>query len=312
MEERRSFHFKGEGTDLFVVILKNIFFTLITLGIYFPFAKTNLRKFFWNNLELKGEKFQYIGTGMEILKGYLIAGAVLFGYQVVFAIVTSILPEASIFVVLTGAIALLFIVPTLIFGSHRYLLTRTQYRGIKFGVNPEGKKQITKEFFKAVILSPLTLGIYNIAFFFIIRKVLLNHSYYGNEKITYDGDTSEFFWKNFLGAILSYITMGIYFPWLMAWNIKYHSQHTVFQGNRFNIDVTGQDLLILYLKNILFFALSLGLATPWIATLNMTFYVERLSLEGDIEFDRITKSPYEKGGELSDGFSDVLEVDIGL
>ena len=54
-----EFSFEGKSGDLILIILKNILLTLLTFGIYFPYAKTNTRKYFWNHLKFDGQYFDY-------------------------------------------------------------------------------------------------------------------------------------------------------------------------------------------------------------------------------------------------------------
>ena len=54
-DEFQYFSFRGKGLELFAIFLKNILLILLTLGFYFPYAKTNLRKYFWQNTYLNNE-----------------------------------------------------------------------------------------------------------------------------------------------------------------------------------------------------------------------------------------------------------------
>lgn len=65
------FRFHGTGGELFVLILKNLFFTVCTLGIYAAWAKAARRQFIWNNTEISGQRLSFTGTGLELFKGYL-------------------------------------------------------------------------------------------------------------------------------------------------------------------------------------------------------------------------------------------------
>src|SRR5580765_4496356 len=74
--------YRGTGGELFFIVIKNVFLTLITLGIYTPWARTAKRNFLWRQLEIGGQRLEYTGTGKELFIGYLkVLGAyiVLFG-----------------------------------------------------------------------------------------------------------------------------------------------------------------------------------------------------------------------------------------
>src|SRR5262249_40133708 len=63
--------YRGTGGDLFFIVIKNVFLTLITLGIYTPWAKTAKRAFLWRQVEIGGQRLEYTGTGKELFFGYL-------------------------------------------------------------------------------------------------------------------------------------------------------------------------------------------------------------------------------------------------
>src|SRR6185503_12042874 len=70
-EEPLPFSFHGSGGDLFGIHFVNLFLTLITLGVYFFWAKVKVRKYLWGQVEVAGDRFSYHGTPQEILLGWL-------------------------------------------------------------------------------------------------------------------------------------------------------------------------------------------------------------------------------------------------
>jgi uncharacterized membrane protein YjgN (DUF898 family) len=63
--------FRGNGGELFKILLINFFLTVFTLGLYYPWAKANYLKFLYNNSEFKNSRFQFSGTGKEMFKGFV-------------------------------------------------------------------------------------------------------------------------------------------------------------------------------------------------------------------------------------------------
>ena len=62
---RYRFEFEGTGGSFFLIFLKNILLTLLTLGVYLAWGKTERRKYVWNNMTFHQQHFRYTGTGME-------------------------------------------------------------------------------------------------------------------------------------------------------------------------------------------------------------------------------------------------------
>jgi len=131
--------FHGDGGSLFVIHLKNLLLTIITLGIYSFWAKTEVRKYLYGQVSLAGDRFQYHGTGGELLKGWAKA----FGIYIVIAVGSQIVSGTisvgigaslaavvGLFVLMSGIV--FFLVPLALLGTRRYRLSRSSWRGIRF------------------------------------------------------------------------------------------------------------------------------------------------------------------------------------
>ncbi|WP_125179568.1 DUF898 family protein, partial [Leptospira ellisii] len=70
-ETENRFAVDAKGEELFLIYLKNIFFTIITIGIYYFWAKVNTQKFLFRHVSFRGQRFDYHGTGKENFIGFL-------------------------------------------------------------------------------------------------------------------------------------------------------------------------------------------------------------------------------------------------
>ena len=157
-QHRFSFH--GTGGAFFAIVLKNMVLTILTLGIYAPWAKTARRQFLWQNTEVAGHRLRYHGTGRELLIGYI---KVALGYALFLGVPLALSKLVSQTVGTIAQFALLLVimplVPFAIWGSRRYLLSRTSWRGIRLHLEgPAGP--YVKVFFVGYLLTVVTLGIY--------------------------------------------------------------------------------------------------------------------------------------------------------
>ncbi len=83
------FRFKGKVRPLFGILLKNVFFSIITLGFYIPWAMVNMQRYIIENSCYGSECFQFTGNGKDYFKMFLkvallylpTAGLYLFWYQ---------------------------------------------------------------------------------------------------------------------------------------------------------------------------------------------------------------------------------------
>jgi uncharacterized membrane protein YjgN (DUF898 family) len=86
---RISFH--GNGLTLLGVYLVNLLLTLVTLGVYYFWARTRIRHYMLSQTEFESDRFAWHGTGKELFIGFLklvvlflIVAIILTGIQLVF------------------------------------------------------------------------------------------------------------------------------------------------------------------------------------------------------------------------------------
>jgi uncharacterized membrane protein YjgN (DUF898 family) len=72
-----TLEFRGSAHEYFRIWIVNLCLTLLTLGLFSPWAKVRKKRYYYSHTILDGTPFQYLGQPIPILKGRLIA-AVLF------------------------------------------------------------------------------------------------------------------------------------------------------------------------------------------------------------------------------------------
>jgi len=121
----RHFLFQGSGKGYFVVWLVNILLTLITLGLYLPWALVRARRYFYQNTELNGKHFSYHATGRSIFVGWLCM-LVLYAIFIINIVYQNVGLQLCMF-----ALFLLFL-PWLITQGLRYQMLMTEINGVRF------------------------------------------------------------------------------------------------------------------------------------------------------------------------------------
>ena len=130
----------GRRGRLFGLALCTGLMTVLTLGMYRFWMKTRLRRFYWSAIRPGGQPLEYVGEGLEKLLGFLIAVVFLAFYIGVVNLILMFL-SFSLFQGNVAAYVLSFlgIIPILFFAqcrARRYILARTRWRGIRFGLEP--------------------------------------------------------------------------------------------------------------------------------------------------------------------------------
>lgn len=121
----KALSFEGSGMEYFKIWIVNVLLTIVTLGLYYPWAKVRNNRYFYANSTLEGRNFEYHATGKQLFIGYLIAMALFIAYVVI----QQVSPAGS------GIVALLFILalPWIIWRSMKFSMRMTSFSNVRFG-----------------------------------------------------------------------------------------------------------------------------------------------------------------------------------
>ncbi len=122
---REHLRFHGQGSEYFRIWIVNLFLTLITLGIYSAWAKVRKARWFAQNTELAGDRFDYHGEPWRVLLGRVVA--------IVLLAVWSFAFEFSAVVGLIVLAVFCVVGPLLFASAQRFRLANTSWRGLRFG-----------------------------------------------------------------------------------------------------------------------------------------------------------------------------------
>lgn len=120
----KALSFSGTGGEYFKIWIVNILLVIITLGLYYPWAKVRNNRYFYANSVLEGRNFEYHATGKQLFVGYLIAMSLF----IVFVIIQNISPIGS------GVVLLIFFlaIPWIIWRSLKFNLRMSSFSNVRF------------------------------------------------------------------------------------------------------------------------------------------------------------------------------------
>jgi len=299
-----SFH--GDGSTYFGIVALNVVLTLVTLGLYYPWAKAAYRQYIWNETEFKGSRFVFNGTGREMFKGFIIA----------FGVLASIYIGASFgnpLVMLFIYPAILLIMPFAVYGAWRYRVTRTSWRGIFFAF--DGKLgEFLKMYAVQILLTVVTLGIYSPWMKVNIQKYLFSHTRIGHLRLDFHGDGGDLFGINFLGYFLMYITLGLYIPIWIKKRFEFTVNNMTIQDEdkirRFKTNLTNGEAWSVLMTNGLLLLVTLGLAYPWTFVRKTQMYFNSMEIPHEFDYDNLAQSDGDFRDATADEMVDIF--DIGL
>ena len=121
--------FNGSGSEYFKIWIVNILLTIVTLGLYRPWAKVRTLRYFYGNTELDNSNFEYHATGKQLFVSFIIAVALL----LVYLVISQLNPILGLIL----PIALLIALPWIIWRSMKFNLSMSSHRNVRFGFNGE-------------------------------------------------------------------------------------------------------------------------------------------------------------------------------
>lgn len=213
-----SVDFVGRRGALFWLALKTGFFTILTIGFYRFWMKTRLRRWYWSAIRPGGHPMEYVGDPIEKLLGFLIAVVILTFY---IGIVNLLLMFVSFSVFNTSWLGYLASFAGLIpiwfyarYRARRYVLARTRWRGVRFGLEKGAWGYAGRAIFYW-FLTIITLGLLWPRMTFLLEKYRTDRTYFGSAKLVQGGRWQMLYratWP-FLVAVLASLSAAAWLFW---------------------------------------------------------------------------------------------------
>ena len=182
--------FVGKRGALFWLALKTGFLSILTLGMYRFWMKTRLRRWYWSAIRPGGQPLEYVGDPIEKLLGFFIAVVILAFY---IGIVNLLLMFVSFSLFQGNGIAYLVsfigVIPIWFYARYRarrYVLGRTRWHGVRFGLEPGAWGYAARALVHwAVTIA--TLGVLWPRMTFLLEKYRIDRTFFGSAKLHQGG-----------------------------------------------------------------------------------------------------------------------------
>ncbi len=303
--------YRGTGEGLFGLVLQNFILRVLTLNIYYPWAKTEFRKHVWANTFFLDQALVYRGLGIEIFKGFCKVILIYLAYVFSNFFLTFLLGKVgSIILSIAGFALFLFLIPRIVLGAYRYRLTRTTWRGVRFSLK-RIEKDFTWMFVRGALLTLVSFGFYAPVFYHLIYKMKIEATSFGDLHFRYTGDVGEEYLIYVKGVLLSILTLGIYSFWFAAELMRYRVSHTKVGGAVLSRDVTGMDFVKMGFLGGLALVFTIGIAFPWVFAYRTRLLLGKTVATGTIDFENVVQSAVavNASGEAA---SDFFDLDNGF
>ncbi len=337
--EAASIHrveFTATAGEYFRIWIVNLALTIVTLGIYSPWAKVRRKRYFYSHTAIDGDSFDYRGNPIAILKGRLIALAMV-GTMWAMNHFSPIL----VFVTLFAAI---FIVPWLIVRSFAFNAHNSAFRNIRFHFRGTYGRAL-KLFVGYGLLTIVTLGL---GWFWLKTRmtefIVRSHQYgttsfdipdlkksyfriYGhmiglglllglmvaalNAGLMSGGITPNFAFQLVLTAVI-YVGYLFIFAYVRAGIFNATWNQATLGDLRFVSGVRPWPLFVIYLTNVVAILVTLGLATPWAMVRAMRYRADNLVIHAESGLKEFFAAESASVGAAGEEVGEMLDFDFSL
>lgn len=331
--------FNGSAAEYFRIWIVNLFFTLITLGVYSAWAKVRKKKYFYGSTRLDGDAFDYFANPKSILKGRLAAVFILITYL----FTTELYPSTRF--AFWGVALLVF--PFLIVRALAFNARNSAFRGLRFDFSAT-TDDAAKVYLGRLAVVVLTLGLAFPWFMARQKAFVVSHHAFGATRFECELSGRRFFGIYFIAALILSATaalVGLFVSiatsqialfeslgWL-AWMLPFIALYAAYavaygyvqarttnllwansvgRGVRFESTLRAGKLIRLYIGNIVGVACTAGLLIPWAVVRTLRYRLENFTAIVDDDEVAQANPALAPVGATGQELGDMFNVDFGL
>jgi uncharacterized membrane protein YjgN (DUF898 family) len=311
---KKLLQFEGDHSTLVGLRILNNVLTVLSLGLYYPWARASILGYMYGETEYMGTHFVFHGTGKEMFKGFLKAIAILLGLYIFLVICIFTKSTLILFLgILTFYIGAILLVPLVIHGATRYRMSRTSWRGIHFGYRGN-LKEFVKLYLLNAFLTIITLGFYGSWFRVKVREYVYRHIRFGNVEFRFTGTGEALFLIRLKGIILSVLTLGIYVFWYFKElaDFEFRNIQVIQNGRQINLRTTFTPgkIFEMIVLNYLIILFTLGLGTGVAINRFMRASFDNIEFDGEIDPDALVQTEEEYKDATGEDLAGLLDISI--
>lgn len=332
--------FAGTAGEYFRIWIVNLFFSLVTLGIYSAWAKVRKKKYFYGSTRLDGDGFDYFGRPKAILKGRIVA----FVAFVIYAFAGQLYPNSRYAFWALAVLAM----PWLVVRALTFNARNSAYRGVRFHFNGT-TKQAAGVYIGTLALAVLTSGLAYPLFAKRQKAFVASSHAFGLSRFDCTLSTGSFFgvyfragliaivlfipvitlvgfemrrltelpeslsWLSWvLPVIATYASYAVSYAYLQARtsNLLWNGTHG--PGFRFSSSLTASKLLWIYAGNIVAVACTAGLLIPWAVIRTLKYRLDNLAVTVEDGVVHEANPAFARVGATGQELGDFFNLDLGL
>lgn len=340
--------FTGRGGDYFRIWIVNLLLTIVTLGIYSPWAKVRRLHYFYRHTELAGSTFDFHGSPIRILIGRAVA-------LVMFGLYNYAVRLQSVWTIVTVA-ALMLVMPWLLRNSLRFRLYNTSWRGTRFHFRGSlGGAYCV--FLLYGILTLITLGLAAPFAHQRLKAYQHGNSWFGRTPFSFQAGVGSFYVAYLLAllGILAFVALvfligiggslsalfsgqksagqlspqAIFTTLAILWGASilvglsvgsiFHAvitnliwNNTRLGEHRIDCVMSPWGLMWVYASNFVLVVVTLGFFTPWAMVRLVRFQIESLQFQRASDLQEFVDAEPETVGAVGEEAASIFDFDIAL
>lgn len=337
-EDERPLLVFEESDGLTGIVVGNALLTLLTLGIYRFWARTNVRRYLWSRVRMDGDGFEYTGTGGELFVGFLI---VMFAVLLPYGVITQLLAQwalpsepATVAVNAASTLVIFWLVGVGLYRARRYRLSRTRWRGIRAAQSGSAIRYGTL-YLGWTLLLPLSLGWVYPAMQVSLQHRAWNRTALGGMPFSHAGGPRPLYrlyavlWTVFVVAgalfvvppllfaggftgllfvapVLGSLALYFFASLFMLRELAYLCECLSIDRARFRFTATTREMVRLAVGNVLIMLATFGFGYPFVQQRVLRFVCRHAMVSGSIDFEAIVQSAEEMPGS-GEGLVDAFD-----
>jgi uncharacterized membrane protein YjgN (DUF898 family) len=196
--------FSGQRADFRGLVFRGALLELVTLGFYRFWLATNIRRHLWSHTSAGGDALEYTGSAKELLVGFLVALAIMAPIYLLYFLIGIEAERAQAFASIPLGVFLYLFAQFALYRARRYRLTRTIWRGVRFGMGGSGLSYMWRAGLWT-LLAILTVGLLLPWRQAALERYKAGHTSYGNLRGGFTGTGWQLFrrvWGYWLATVV--------------------------------------------------------------------------------------------------------------
>ncbi len=343
--EEHPFEFRGHAREYFGIWIVNVALSVLTIGIFSAWAKVRSERWFFGNTWVAGAPFEYLAQPIPILKGRLIAVALLAAYVLTGQFVPLAQPVLLVVIGLAT--------PLLVVAGLRFRARYAAWRSLNFRFTGSVGDAVKYYLLLLLLLLP-TLGMIYPYIKHQQRRFIVEEHRFGGQRFGFSAEVGDFYLVYLIGwalafgcmiaagaaggaliyaaargqggnadadliqtasfAMVGLIYAGMFVGWVYIaariTNLTFNKARLGEHG--FRSSIRTRDLFGLYLGNTFAILLSLGLLVPWAQVRMARYRAAHMVLLARGELGALRAEDRSQRSAAGAETADVFDVDLSL